>query len=533
MQRDPHEYPGTELFFGVVAPVGTALTPLVTTLSTHLLKFRYKVRTHKLSAFLTDGEVAGRHGVSVKTAPEYARINSLMDAGNELRRKTGKNDVLALYAASEVSRGRADAFQAETAHLLLTVKRPEEVSTLRRIYGPGFFLIGVYTPEDERLVHLQTEKEMTEPQAQRLVKRDEDEGIPNGQRTRTTFQLADVFFRLDGSERAFQSEVQRFVDLVFGDPFVTPKREEQAMFLAHAASLRSADLSRQVGAVIVSTTGELLATGANDVPKYGGGAYWPGKDDQRDYVLGQDSNKLAIEDIVKEVAQCLAANPDAETVRAIQAKLAKTRLYDLTEFGRIVHAEMDAITSCARKGLSPRGGKMYATTFPCHNCAKHIVAAGIVEVVYIEPYPKSRAQELHGDSISVDAPVEGKVNFLPFVGVAARRYVDLFSMRLSTGRALERKAKDGIRAFKFRRRTANPRVPLLPISYIDHELKAGKEILNIIRAGGRHGKEGSDGSGANTGSRVLDARPTKRRPGVGVAVVETSRQSKPRSRLKR
>ncbi|MDN3612645.1 hypothetical protein QWZ16_23945 [Vibrio ostreicida] len=26
--------------------------------------------------------------------------------------------------------------------------------------------------------------------------------------------------------------------------------------------------------------------------------------------------------------------------------------------------------------------------FPCHNCAKHIVASGIKRVVYVEPYPK-------------------------------------------------------------------------------------------------------------------------------------------------
>src|SRR3954464_15400320 len=102
----------------------------------------------------------------------------------------------------------------------------------------------------------------------------------------------------------------------------------------------------------------------------------------------------------------------------------------------MVHAEMEAIASCARVGVSPRNGVMYTTTFPCHNCAKHIVAAGIRAVQYVEPYPKSRALELHNDSIAVENPQPGKVLFNPFVGISARRYVDLFSMQLSSGHAL-------------------------------------------------------------------------------------------------
>ena len=42
---------------------------------------------------------------------------------------------------------------------------------------------------------------------------------------------------------------------------------------------------------------------------------------------------------------------------------------------------------------------MFVTTFPCHYCARHIVSAGIDEVQYIEPYPKSQAIGLHRDSI--------------------------------------------------------------------------------------------------------------------------------------
>ena len=68
----------------------------------------------------------------------------------------------------------------------------------------------------------------------------------------------------------------------------------------------------------------------------------------------------------------------------------------------MVHAEMEALLSCARSGVSPVGGTLYSTTFPCHNCAKHIVAAGLRRVVYVEPYPKSRAVEFFNRSQARD-----------------------------------------------------------------------------------------------------------------------------------
>ena len=63
-------------------------------------------------------------------------------------------------------------------------------------------------------------------------------------------------------------EIGRFVDLVFGKPFETPTADELGMYFARAAALRSADLSRQVGAVIMRNPGEIIAIGYNDVPSH-------------------------------------------------------------------------------------------------------------------------------------------------------------------------------------------------------------------------------------------------------------------------
>lgn len=92
--------------------------------------------------------------------------------------------------------------------------------------------------------------------------------------------------------------------------------------------------------------------------------------------------------------------------------------------------------TAARRGVSVEGTTLYSTSFPCHECARHIVAAGIRRVVFIEPYPKSRVSDLYDDSICVDGNGDSKVSFQGFIGIAPRLYMSVFAMP-------ERKAQDG------------------------------------------------------------------------------------------
>jgi cytidine deaminase len=156
---------------------------------------------------------------------------------------------------------------------------------------------------------------------------------------------------------------------------------------------------------------------------------------------------------------------------------------DITEYGRAVHAEMEALTSCGRAGVSPVGGTLFCTTFPCHNCAKHIVSAGIRRVVYVEPYPKSQAMVLFADSVrSKDGaePADGRerVIFEQFVGVGPRRYLDLFSLTLSSGYKVKRKAAGG-KKVAWDEKAAYPRVPLLATTYIEREQVATQRLLEL------------------------------------------------------
>ena len=51
-----------------------------------------------------------------------------------------------------------------------------------------------------------------------------------------------------------------------------------------------------------------------------------------------------------------------------------------------VHAEQNAISDCAKRGVSCLGSTAYITHYPCVNCMKILCASGIKDIRYIEDY---------------------------------------------------------------------------------------------------------------------------------------------------
>lgn len=488
---------GTELVFGLVSPLGTPLDPVEDALRDSLSKHGYTtspaVRISRLLA--QRGNVTGR--------PEATR-EALMDEGTRLR-EAGGGDYLAKLAVATIHTWRTSRGHAEpatrTGHIIRSLKHPDEVARLRAVYGNGFFLIGVSAPRWQRLARL-VDANFPKDVAERLLDKDSGEQRDLGQQTRDTFHHADVYVRSDANTKA---DIDRFIDLVMSHPFLPPTQEEHAMYLAYAASLRSADLSRQVGAVVLDARGDVIATGANDVPSAGGGPHWPKRPDfwpsvredgGPDYERGCDSNERERDRILSRVIRALthtSEESDHELVAKHRKDLEHTGILDLTEFGRAVHAEMAALLACARAGVSPAGGTLFCTTFPCHNCTKHIVDAGVSRVVYVEPYPKSKAGDLHDDAVVlVDErsdrldDEDPRVRFEIFVGVGARRFVDLFSLTLGSGRKVRRKQKamSGVRLDWLPGRDSEPRLPLDPRSYVERE-EAMSGVLDIDPEHGR------------------------------------------------
>lgn len=460
----------TELFIGLVGAVGTDLQMVADEIATELDSYDYQTHVLRLSEYLPElGENPGLMDLRYDE-----RVWEGMTEGDRLRQRWKRGDALALCAISDIVATRQqDATEVietgklegspgylpvnldRVAFVLRSLKTQDELETLRAVYGSRFVLIAASSSDDDRRRHLEeviaTSRRSRDAktwvhQPDELMARDLKEEVEGGQDTRGTFHQADFFIRAADRETA-REDIARVLAVLFGDPFRTPTRDEYAQFQAAGAALRSAEPGRQVGAALTDENGSVLALGSNEVPRYRGGARWEedGPGNREFEVTDRDTNRLHQERIAEQLEQGLMReirkaldNGDGSTgdelvplVERLRPALGTTfmdhGLNELTEYGRAVHAEMSALLDAARRGVPVAGATLYTTTFPCHNCARHIVAAGVLRVVYVEPYAKSKAGPLHGDSIAISDPkASDKVVFEPFVGVAPRRYLAVF-----------------------------------------------------------------------------------------------------------
>ena len=113
--------------------------------------------------------------------------------------------------------------------------------------------------------------------------------------------------------------------------------DEYFMAVALLAAERSKDPSTQVGACIVDADNRIVSTGYNGFP-YGC------SDDE--YPWSREGEDAAH-----------------------------------TKYGYVVHAELNAILNA--RGRNVAGTRIYVALFPCNECAKAIIQAGISEVVYL------------------------------------------------------------------------------------------------------------------------------------------------------
>ena len=112
--------------------------------------------------------------------------------------------------------------------------------------------------------------------------------------------------------------------------------DEYFMGVALLAAQRSKDPSTQVGACIVDSEKRILSTGYNGFPHGCSDDEFPWN---RDESLGE------------------------------------------TKYQFVVHAELNAILNASGKSLA--GSTLYVGLFPCNECAKAIIQAGIKEVIYL------------------------------------------------------------------------------------------------------------------------------------------------------
>lgn len=498
--------PVDELVIGIVKAVGTTFTTQLAELERLLNKAGYHVEKIDVSKYWKDAP--GR----VEPSNRFRSLWTSMEEGDNARAR--RTDALALYAIRRVVELRASnrhqKLAERYAYVVDQMVHPEEVATLRTVYGSHFILISLYQDEDERRNNLidelqssvDEEKRTEDPPdsaetlADRLMNRDRGDGSRDYRISiERTFHRADVF--IDVADPPHNRNVTRrrvakpqapvidgfstntlgrLFEQIFSGSRYGLTKHEVAMGYAYSASLRSGSLARRVGAAIVTPDGTLLSAGYNEVPAPGGGQYpvrqFPVQkgnledldfrddnftphvaDYEVDEAYGYDSNDLIKYEIFEDLIHRLKAGGylleefdpwdmialrpagDQEPTDQENAeRLRDAELFDVIEFSRSVHAEMSALMSALRHRIPIRGCHLYTTTFPCHACARHIVAAGIDRVVYVEPYPKSRVDELHRDSIILgrrssdqEKVLRRPVEFIPFIGIAPARQAELFS----------------------------------------------------------------------------------------------------------
>ena len=111
--------------------------------------------------------------------------------------------------------------------------------------------------------------------------------------------------------------------------------DEYFMGIAALSALRSKDPNSQVGACIVSKDNKILSMGYNGFPR--------GCSDE-EFPWAREGNQID------------------------------------TKYPYVVHSELNAILNY--RGGSLQGTKLYVTLFPCNECAKAIIQAGIKTVIY-------------------------------------------------------------------------------------------------------------------------------------------------------
>ena len=463
------QHAANELVFAVVGHVGAGTSTIANVLaellgSSALPGGKYEVEVLRARNEIEDWAKSNGRTVPTTKRTDLSTTVNLQNLGDEMRLSTKDNSAVARALIRRVRETRAKKLGwtelgdgpvkpdgKRRAYILESLRHPEEVELLRHVYQEAFILIGVVCDAEKRVQRIMEKYENAgRVHAIEFMKRDAKGGERHGQRVSDTFHLSDFFVdnttereNEDGTgnpDWGISDHLSRLIKIISRDAIVRPEIAETAMHNAFSASVRSACLSRQVGAALIDAEGNVIATGTNEVPKAGGGVYGEhfGEHEEDHRCAFRKLNEPAFcsntrqqNELVKRLIQEVPELKDVKPERrlSLPTEIRDSGVGDLLEFSRAVHAEMDALLSAGRTGASTMGTRLFVTTYPCHYCARHIVSAGVDEVQYIEPYPKSQAVSLHPDSITADSkgwvpPSEGgkKVLFQPFVGVAPRMY---------------------------------------------------------------------------------------------------------------
>lgn len=269
---------------------------------------------------------------------------ALIAKGNQMRSESGPG-VLAKKTISRMQPGKN--------YVVDSIRNPEEAKSLLEL--PNFTLLYITASPKIRFERMKNRRREGDPRSYEsflsIEKRELDGGAEHHQRLSDTFALSSRKLLNEASFRDFHSSIDSLLAELSAEFVPTrPSWDEYFMGIAQMVASRSNCIKRHVAAVIVKDK-RIVSTGYNGTPRG-----------------------------VKNCSEggCPRCNNFADSGSKLDECVCS-------------HGEENAIVQSAYHGISIKGTTLYTTFSPCLICAKMVVNAGIVEVVYNQDYPVQEA----------------------------------------------------------------------------------------------------------------------------------------------
>jgi dCMP deaminase len=324
-------------------------------------------------------EILGKNGFTYSSLSDCVRdeaesrgikeysIADLQDIGNEMREKQG-DQVWATRALEKIGE--------QENYVLDGIRNPGEIDELRK--RKDTIIIGVNADQKVIFERLIKRARQSDPKNWEgfieMEKRDQGEaGNESGQQVRLCMAMVDYIFwnnyvsKEELGEEFIQGK-KGFMNLLAKNKR-RPTFHEISMLHATDWAKRSTCLRRQTGAITFNKESRIPLT------------------------QGYNGAARGLED-------CVTKGYCERERRRIPSG-------ERLEICRAAHAEANAVYNAAREGIKLKGQIMFATNYPCKDCANAIVQAGLEEVIYLGGYSSELSKQI----------LEGTVKVTPFSGV--------------------------------------------------------------------------------------------------------------------
>jgi deoxycytidylate deaminase/dephospho-CoA kinase len=402
--------------FGLTGAFGSGCSSLAQALAEAPDSFRF--RSVSLSGLIEEEwrrrQTPNAQGDLLDRAPTR---KELQDLGDSLRHSAGT------FYWVEVAKARIDADRTPSIPRVVIecIRNPGEARFLREKFR-RFFLIAVDAPLETRWERLQATKgwaARSRAEFISLSSRDTESPEEYGQQVQQCVDAADYVITNDemrvGPNKIKSYLLQRASDvlsLAQGDHPRHASNTEYFMHLAYSASSQSACIKRNVGAVVVrpseprkiavgskqrlvNRADEVVSIGYNENPDWMQPCYIEYEACFKDIWMKEEWERkinlnfcpycgITLKDL-RWPYRCPKPSCNVSLLKTVFPERGMTHC-------TAIHAEVRAIRNARGQDLS--GCHLYSTTFPCFLCAEEIAQSNIARIVFVDPYPDARAEDL-------------------------------------------------------------------------------------------------------------------------------------------